>query len=81
MTFFVKVQWQDNNGKCGLCGDPYNGKREHETGGIHARNITTRVYSPGSTIDVLIDMVTNHGGTFSFQMCWRDSWDIKGNSV
>ncbi|XP_074596056.1 uncharacterized protein LOC141851240 [Brevipalpus obovatus] len=71
----IKVQWQDNGGKCGVCGDAYNGKRSHETGGMNARNITTRVYHPGSVIDVVVDMVTNHGGRFKFQMCWRDSFD------
>ncbi len=73
-----KVQWQDNGGKCGICGDPANGRRDHETGGVHARNITTRSYPPGSVIDVAIDTVTNHGGRFVFQMCWRDSWEVKG---
>ncbi|XP_053209000.1 uncharacterized protein LOC128392932 [Panonychus citri] len=73
----IKVQWQDNNGKCGVCGDPANGRRDHETGGVQARNITTRSYPPGSVIDVAVDIVTNHGGRFIFQMCWRDSWDVK----
>ena len=28
------VQWSQNGGRCGLCGDAYNGVREHEAGGM-----------------------------------------------
>lgn len=42
-----------------------------------ALNETTRNYFPGSTVDVLIEIVANHGGEFKFEMCWRDSWDTK----
>ena len=31
------VQWSQNGGKCGLCGDAYNGIREHEYGGRLAK--------------------------------------------
>ena len=31
------VQWTQNGGKCGLCGDAYNGVREHEYGGRLAK--------------------------------------------
>ena len=75
----IKVQWQDNQGKCGVCGDQFDAVRDHETGGFYAYNVTGRHYAPGSSIDVLIDLVANHGGRFSFQMCWRDSWDQKGS--
>ena len=30
------VQWGQNGGRCGLCGDPYNGLREHEAPGGEA---------------------------------------------
>lgn len=69
---YHQVQWEDNKGKCGICGDAYSGLRDHETGGFYARNITTRTYAPGSPIDVVIDIVTNHGGRFKFDMCWRN---------
>lgn len=74
----IKRQWDDNNGQCGVCGDPYDGEREHETGGFYAYNVTARKYAPGAAIDILIDIVANHGGRFSFQMCWRDTWEQKG---
>lgn len=40
-----------------------------------ALNETTRNYFPGSSVDLMIEIVANHGGQFKFEMCWRDSWD------
>ena len=74
----IKVQWEDNSGKCGVCGDAFNGLREHETGGFYANNVTVRHFYPGSAIDVFIDIVANHGGFFNFEMCWRNSFNQKG---
>jgi len=73
----IKVQWEDNKGKCGICGDAFSGHRDHETGGFYAYNYTVRSYSPGSAIDILIDIVANHGGRFKFEMCWRNSFEVK----
>ena len=56
-------------------------ERLHESGGFYARNITTRTYSPGTVIDVVIDLVANHGGKFVFEMCWRDSFKHKGKQA
>lgn len=39
-----------------------------------ALNETTRNYFPGSSVDLLIEIVANHGGQFYFEMCWRDNW-------
>lgn len=44
-----------------------------------ARNITARTYAPGTTIDAIIDLVANHMGVFTFQMCWRNSFNVKGS--
>ena len=77
----MQVQWSDNNGKCGVCGDPFNAEREHETGGFYARNITVRTYAPSSPIDIVIDIVANHGGSFKFEMCWRNDSIIKGRKT
>ena len=71
--------WGKNKGMCGICGDPYDKERKHETGGIFARNITTRNYSPGGVIDVLVQMVANHGGFWQFSMCWRNTFEEKGS--
>jgi hypothetical protein len=40
-----------------------------------AQNETTRNFFPGSSIDLMIEIVANHGGNFNFEMCWRNEWD------
>lgn len=40
-----------------------------------AQNETVRNYFPGSTIDLMIEIVANHGGHFNFEVCWRNGWD------
>lgn len=43
------VQWEQNSGKCGVCGDPYHLKspRPHEAGGAYAKGIISRYYASG----------------------------------
>lgn len=43
------VQWEQNEGRCGMCGDAYhlNSPRPHEAGGSYAKGIITRFYSAG----------------------------------
>lgn len=41
-----------------------------------AQNETVRNYFPGSSIDLMIEIVANHGGHFNFEICWRDSWSV-----
>lgn len=43
------VQWEQNSGNCGVCGDAYNFRspRPHEAGGAYAKGIITRFYSAG----------------------------------
>lgn len=71
----IGVVTQHGN-KCGVCGDAYNlaRPRPHETGGYMVVNRTVKNYFPGSTIDVLINLDTNHGGYFEFELCRRDSF-------
>lgn len=66
-----------NGNKCGVCGDPYPMRRPrpHETGGQMVTNRTVRNYFPGSSIDLMIDLDTNHGGYFEFELCRRQSFD------
>lgn len=64
-------------GKCGLCGDAYNlrAPRPHETGGFMVMNRTVKNYFPRSTLDVIVNLDTNHGGYFEFELCRRQSFD------
>ena len=58
-----------NKGKCGVCGDPWNGPRPNEAGGKYARGIITDYYHKGQEIDVNIRLTTNHWGWFEFRIC------------
>ncbi|XP_041360499.1 uncharacterized protein LOC121376787 [Gigantopelta aegis] len=64
-----QVQWLKNNGRCGFCGDPYDGVHKHETGGVFASNLIPRTYSVGQIIDITIEVTANHGGYFEFHLC------------
>lgn len=63
------VQWDQNGGQCGVCGDAYKGKREHEAGGEYARGIIGRRYTAGQEIDVEVELTANHYGNFEFKLC------------
>ena len=65
------VQWQDNGGKCGVCGDNWAAPRprEHEVGGRYGKGIIGRRYTMGQTIDVDIDISANHWGYFELKIC------------
>lgn len=43
------MQWLQNGGKCGVCGDAYHMKppRPHEAGGEYGRGIISRHYFSG----------------------------------
>lgn len=63
------VQWKTNGGKCGLCGDPYHEKNQpHIYPGKYANNIITKTYREGQEIEVLIEITSNHMGTFFFKI-------------
>ncbi|KAF4527854.1 hypothetical protein B566_EDAN016499 [Ephemera danica] len=65
------VQWQQNQGRCGLCGDPWHfgTPRPHEAGGQYAKGIIGRHYSVGQDIDVEVELTANHWGRFEIKLC------------
>lgn len=63
------TQWEINGGRCGVCGDPYNGPRDHEAGGKYANGIIVRHYRSGETISVSVELTTSHMGYFEFRLC------------
>ena len=63
------MQYDVNGGKCGVCGDPWNGPRENEVGGKYANGIIVRKYEPGQVIRVVVDLTANHKGWFEFRIC------------
>ena len=68
---FLTVQWEQNQGRCGVCGDPWNMEepRLHEAGGQYAKGIISRHYSVGQEIDVEIELTANHWGRFEINLC------------
>ncbi|XP_060073235.1 uncharacterized protein LOC132553048 [Ylistrum balloti] len=67
------THWYYNGGKCGLCGDSYNGERANEDGGVFATGTIAKSYLQDSMIVVKVDLSANHGGWFEFRLCARNS--------
>ncbi|XP_035217513.1 uncharacterized protein LOC118190844 [Stegodyphus dumicola] len=67
----IYVQWQINNGKCGVCGDPYHVQqpRPNEAGGKYGLGIIVRNYTVGQEIETTVDLTANHLGYFEFRIC------------
>ncbi|XP_050499667.1 uncharacterized protein LOC126880056 [Diabrotica virgifera virgifera] len=65
------VQWEQNEGKCGLCGDAYHAEepRPHEAKGTYAKGIISRHYSVGQYIDIEVELTANHYGRFEVLLC------------
>lgn len=53
----------------GVCGDPWNAKKDHEAGGRSAKGKITRTYKSGSTITLELSFSANHQGMMSFSIC------------
>ncbi|XP_055624381.1 uncharacterized protein LOC129767465 [Toxorhynchites rutilus septentrionalis] len=65
------VQWEQNQGNCGVCGDAYHlrSPRPHEDGGEYGHGIVSRRYFAGQEIDVEIELTANHMGRFELFLC------------
>lgn len=62
-------QYLYQNGKCGVCGDPYQGPKENEAGGRYATGTIARSYKPGQVIDATVEVTADHKGWFEFRLC------------
>ncbi|KAL3287336.1 hypothetical protein HHI36_001810 [Cryptolaemus montrouzieri] len=64
-------QWKKFGGKCGLCGDPFDAPqpRPNENTGKYGKFGTVRNYSPGSVINVKIELKITHKGKFRYSIC------------
>jgi hypothetical protein len=57
-------------GRHGVCGDPWNGAKDHEAGGRFASPIrTAAVFRAGGTIKAKVVLTSNHGGRWSLRLC------------
>ncbi|XP_069121405.1 uncharacterized protein [Argopecten irradians] len=64
-------QYDVNGGKCGTCGDPYDGVREHELGGKYGTGFISYLarYTQGQVMPIEVDVTANHKGWFEFRIC------------
>ncbi|UJR32265.1 hypothetical protein I4U23_019730 [Adineta vaga] len=67
-------QWNNNGGKCGICGEPYDrAVKLFEKGGRMYLGKIVQTYAQGQQIDVKIKLSANHQGYFEFRLCSLDS--------
>ncbi|XP_069119289.1 uncharacterized protein [Argopecten irradians] len=71
------VQWLQNGGRCGVCGDPASGPQEHDDNGHYASGITVRTYNQGGSVNVTVEVLSNLLGYFEFRLCPRNSTSFK----
>ncbi|XP_064596476.1 uncharacterized protein LOC135463086 [Liolophura sinensis] len=64
-----EVQWGWNGGKCGVCGDRFDGPRHNEAGGKYATGIISRNYAQGGVIPITVKLTAPHAGWFEFRIC------------
>ncbi|XP_023933176.1 uncharacterized protein LOC106162929, partial [Lingula anatina] len=62
-------QWNVQGGKCGVCGDPWQGPRENEAGGLYATGTLVRQYTMGEYMPIVIEITAPHKGWYEFRLC------------
>jgi len=69
-----QVQWEQNGGRCGLCGDNWSDSvRAHETPNKYGNGVIVATYEPNEVIEITVDVTANHMGHFSFRLCAAES--------
>lgn len=74
----MSIQWNQNKGKCGICGDNYADvrPRQHEIGGEFGEPVIVGRFRKGSILHTKVDVTANHKGKFWFELCNMDRlWD------
>jgi len=67
-------QWNNNGGKCGICGEPYDRPvKLFEKGGQMYKGTSVKTYQQGQQIDVKVMLTANHKGYFEFRLCNVDA--------
>ncbi|CAF2795580.1 unnamed protein product [Rotaria sp. Silwood2] len=67
-------QWNVNDGKCSICGEPYDKKvKLFEKGGAMYKGTIVKTYTQGEQIDVKVMLTANHKGYFEFRLCNLDA--------
>ena len=67
---FLFQNFVENGGKCGVCGDPYQGPYENEAGGKYATGIISNHYDVSAKlINVSVDQTVFKKGYYEFRIC------------
>mgnify|MGYP000665179258 CR=1 FL=1 len=70
VIIFVFQKFQQSGGKCGVCGDPYDGPFENDKGGVYDTGIIVRHYPVGHReIEVKTEITAHHKGYITFKLC------------
>ncbi|XP_050589622.1 uncharacterized protein LOC126921793 [Bombus affinis] len=69
--FASQIQFTQNNGLCGVCGDDYAmpRPRPNENGGLYGTGVIVQRYKVGSIINVKVKLIANDLGHFQFNLC------------
>ena len=72
--FLPFSQHQQNlGGKCGICGDPWDGPKPHEVPGRYANGIIVDNFKSGHEVEVTVQVTKYHKGYFEFKWCPNDN--------
>lgn len=65
------IQWNQNDGKCGICGDNFADPRprKHEIGGEFGEPVIVGRYDKESLLTTKVHVTANHKGKFWFELC------------
>ncbi|XP_069165937.1 uncharacterized protein [Procambarus clarkii] len=75
-----RKQWKENQGQCGVCGDPWDlpRPRPHETRGRYARGIIVRSYTQGQEVELVTEVTAAGSGWVEYHVCPRTSvWALE----
>ncbi|XP_062578233.1 uncharacterized protein LOC134240148 [Saccostrea cucullata] len=63
-----------NQGRCGVCGDAYDGVRAHEYGGQYATGLISKSFPLGTEhIQIIVRNVSPQLGSYEFRLCSKDN--------
>ncbi|XP_061178411.1 uncharacterized protein LOC133187056 [Saccostrea echinata] len=63
-----------NQGRCGVCGDAYDGIRAHEYGGKYATGLISKSFPLGTEqIQIIVRNVSPQLGSYEFRICSKDN--------
>lgn len=72
----LQKQWLKNKGKCGICGDPFDGPRSHEHGEKYDHKFISRTFKQNEIINVTVEITKDLSGYIEFRICDNSNDDV-----